>query len=216
MKNSKFIIILFLFLVCIAACKPDKEGGDNVIPQPYLGGRVVLINSDTPVPNALVRFMKWQESENIFDPMVYVEVARDTSDQNGHFDVPAGTDATMAIAYGPQDVFSHESQESSVESYWTHGGEMKLLLTPPAWVRVSVLDLGPLNPEIDYVLAGSPTEPFPNFTPLTSPRIWKLSGNIDQSIYYKLVYEDMSESNILELPVNAASPFDTTDYILSY
>ena len=52
MKLLQFILIAIFLLCGIASCKKWK--GDENKEVTYGGGRVVLINSETPVPSALV------------------------------------------------------------------------------------------------------------------------------------------------------------------
>ena len=114
MKLLQFILIAIFLLCGIASCK--KWNGDENKEVTYGGGRVVLINSETPVPFALVRFTKWANS-CLTCPMSYVEVGTDMTDENGHFDVPSGTGATMAIAFGLDSIFNHESQAGDLDAY---------------------------------------------------------------------------------------------------
>ena len=207
------MIVIFL-LGGFASCKKWK--GDENKKVTYDGGRVVLINSETPVPSALVRFTKWANT-CLTCPMSYIEVGTATTDESGHFDIPTNTDATMAIAFGVDSIYDRQSAEENVTAYIENGGELKLSLVPPAWIKVSALDVEPLNPEIDYV------EGFPNTGTLVfpmvylgNPIIWKVDGNINQYVSYRYVYDDDSFGSILHHPISTPLPFDTTEYVIEY
>ena len=213
MKLLQFILIAIFLLGGFASCKKWK--GDENKEVKYGGGRVVLINSETPVPSALVRFTKWANS-CLTCPMSYIEVGTDTTDESGHFDIPTDTDATMAIAFGVDSIYDRQSAEGNVTAYIENGGELKLSLVPPAWIKVSALDVEPLNPEIDYVKAHTSTGGYFPAVPIIDPQIWKVDGNTVQYIGYLLVYVDETSSDVIEYPIPPPLPFDTTEYVIEY
>ncbi len=193
-------IIIFAALATIAlfmSCRKKENNGNYA---PHFGGRVVLINSETPVPNALVRFTKWANT-CLTCPMSYVEVGTDTTDENGRFDIPTDTDATMAIAFGVDSIYDRQSAEGNVTAYIENGGELKLSLVPPAWIKVSALDVEPLNPEIDYVKAHTSTGGYFPAVPIIDPHIWKVDGNTVQYIGYMLVFIDGTNSDVIEYSI---------------
>ena len=213
MKKQILIFAAIATIALLFSCRKKENNGNYT---PHFGGRVVLINSETPVPNALVRFTKWANT-CLTCPMSYIEVGTDTTDESGRFDIPAGTGATMAIAFGLDSIFNHESQAGDLNAYWLHGGEMKLQLTPPAWIKVSAVDVEPLNPEIDYV-QGIPSTGTLIIEPvyLNTPVYWGVSGNISQSLYYRFVYINDSIGYMINYPISPPIPFDTTEYIITY
>ena len=213
MKKQIIIFAAVASIALLFSCHKKENEGNKL---PYLGGRVVLINSDTPVPDAVVRFAKWANT-CLTCPMSYVEVGTDTTDESGHFDIPTNTDATMAIAFGVDSIYDRQSAEGNVTAYIENGGELKLSLVPPAWIKVSALDVEPLNPEIDYV------EGFPNTGTLVfpmvylgNPIIWKVDGNISKWVSYRFVYTDNSSTPIAHYDISPPPPFDTTEYIITY
>ena len=201
------LLVLLLFVSCI------KEEQKNI--KPYFGGRVVLVNSGTPVPNALVRFTKWANS-CLTCPMSYIEVGTDITDENGHFDIPTDTDATMAIAFGVDSIYDRQSAEGNVTAYIENGGELKLSLVPPAWIKVSALDVEPLNQEIEYLKGFPTTGGYIPSEPIISPRTWKVDGNVSQVIGYLYIYSDGTDGGVLEYPIPPPIPFDTTEYVITY
>ena len=199
-------------IAVLVSCRKKENEGNKL---PYLGGRVVLINSETPVPDAVVRFAKWANT-CLTCPMSYIEVGTDITDENGHFDIPTDTDATMAIAFGVDSIYDRQSAEGNVTAYIENGGELKLSLVPPAWIKVSAIDVEPLNPEIGYLSAYSSTAIFTAYIPLSNfPYLWKVDGNVSQYIGYAPIYSD-SIGNPVHFPILPPLPFDTTEYVITY
>ena len=213
MKKQILILATIASIAVLISCRKKENEGNKL---PYLGGRVVLINSDTPVPDAVVRFAKWANT-CLTCPMSYIEVGTDTTDESGRFEIPTGTGATMAIAFGLDSIFNHESQAGDLDAYWLHGGEMKLQLTPPAWVKVSAFDVEPLNPDINYA-EGFPSTGtfFPTPVSINQPLIWLVDGNISQWISYRYKYMDGTFGSFIHLDILPPTPFDTTEYVISY
>lgn len=210
MKNTLQVLLLSLLII---SCKKPQNGGETI--PSYLGGRVVLINSDTPVPHALVRFLKWAPNPEIFDPPTYVLVASDTTDESGRFDIPVGTDATMAIAYGPNSIYAEESTQVDVEAYLRDGGEMKLQLIPPACIKVSAVDIEPFNPEVLYVHGDTNIASSDGLVNLSAPITWKVQGNVPQYIKYLLILQN-GEYILGNYNITGPTPFDTTTHIITY
>ncbi len=209
--GSAFIFTLVLMLI-LNSCKraEDKE------PITELYGKVCLINSDTPVPNALVRFLK-EESGGLWEPTSYTEVGNDTTDANGNFTVPRGTGADLVRAYGPQSIYDVESQDVDIEQLGQTGGNIRLSLIPPAWLKVQAIDIEPLNPEIIDVQADTAVGLTPGGELSISGgfRKWKVRGNIGQDIYYTLNYENFDvDYAVWNIP--PPLPFDTTEITITY
>ena len=93
---------------------------------------------------------------------------------------------------------------------------MKLQLIPPAWIKVSAVDIEPFNPDIHHIEGHSNTGISDHMTPLIDPQIWKVSGNVAQSITFRYVYNDLSVSMIEHYYVPAPTAFDTTTYVITY
>ena len=212
MKKQILILATIASIAVLISCRKKENEGNKL---PYLGGRVVLINSDTPVPDAVVRFAKWANT-CLTCPMSYIEVGTDTTDESGRFEIPTGTGATMAIAFGLDSIFNHESQAGDLDAYWLQGGEMKLQLTPPAWVKVSAIDVEPLNPEIDYVTGHPNTGGMIQPEIIVSPRIWKVDGNVGQYLSYIYVLNDGTLNGVFHYDILPPLPFDTTEYVITY
>jgi hypothetical protein len=210
--GSAFTILLSLLLTQ-NACKhaEDKE------PITELYGKVCLINSDTPVPHALVRFLK-EESGGLWEPVVYIEVGNDTTDVNGNFVVPRGTGADLVRAYGPQSIYDVESQDVDINNLWQNGGNIRLSLIPPAWVKAQAIDAEPLNPEVVAIQGDTAVGSIPGGEIILSSgfRKWKVKGNITQQIQYRFVYENLIFGNIQQWNIPPLAPFDTTEITITY
>jgi hypothetical protein len=207
--GSAFTILLALLLTQ-NACKhaEDKE------PITELYGKVCLINSDTPVPNALVRFLV-EESGGLWEATTYTEVGNDTTDANGNFTVPRGTEADLVRAYGPLSIYDVESQDAYIEQLWETGGSIRLSLIPPAWLKVQAIDIEPLNPEIILVNADTFSGSGGEITISSGFQKWKTRGNVSQDIYYFLYYENL-ESDYEVWNISPPVPFDTTEITITY
>lgn len=214
MKKQKISFVFIATIALLASCRKKENVADN--PLPHLGGRVVIVNSDTPVPNALVRFLKWAPRPGIFDPMTYIEISSDTTDILGHFDIPLNSEATMVIAFGPITLFNQESGQVELGAYFANGGEIKLQLIPPAWIKVSATDVEPFSSVIHHVEGHTNTGNNNGMTPLSSPQIWKVHGNTPQWLTYRYVYNDLSVGEIFNLDILPPTPYDTTVHVITY
>lgn len=207
--GSAFIFTLVLMLI-LNSCKHAEVKE----PITELYGKVCLINSDTPVPNALVRFLV-EESGGLWEPTTYTEVGNDTTDANGNFTVPRGTEADLVRAYGPLSIYDVESQDAYIEQLWETGGSIRLSLIPPAWLKVQAIDIEPLNPEIILVNADTFSGSDGEVTISDGFRKWKVRGNISQDIDYKLYLEDQ-QFYYEHWNIAPPAPFDTTEITITY
>jgi hypothetical protein len=178
-----------------------------------MGGRVVLVNSDTPVPYALVRFLNYSDDDDILGPNTYEFVNSVVTDSLGQFPIPPNI-SEVAIAYGREDVFDTPSIAAGLSAYSQHGGQVKIYLTPPAWIRVQAVDIEPLNPEIESVRALRPGIG-PSDVSIDTQIIWKLSGNMEFEIAYRYYYNNIDHSDLLFYRVTPAA-FDTLDVMITY
>ncbi len=215
MKRKNAFALFFVLLATALAplgCKRKEE------PVTELYGKVCLINSNTPVPNALVRFLVEESGGSIWSPTGYTEVGNDTTDADGNFTVPRGTVADLVRAYGLQSIYDVESQDVYIEQLWETGGDIRLSLIPPAWLKVQAIDIEPLNPEVVAVQGDTAIGLFPGGEIIISEgyRKWKVRGNMAQDIYYRLVYDDIVFGNSLQYNIPPPTPFDTTEITITY
>ncbi len=212
MKKQIIIFAAIATIALLMSCRKKENNGNYA---PHFGGRVVLVNSGTPVPNALVRFLKWAPSSGIFDPPTYILVSSDTTDESGRFEIPENTDATIAIAYGPISIYSHESIQGDVSAYVQSGGELILQLIPPAWITVSAIDVEPFNPEVLYVQGDTNIASSDGQVNLSTPITWKVQGNVPQYIKYLLIHQN-GDFVLGNYSIPGPTPFDTTIHIITY
>jgi hypothetical protein len=218
MKNkglvfSNTVLIVAILVGTFGSCKhTEKE------PITELHGRVEMINSNTPVPNALVRFLTEEPSGSIWNPSSYTEVGSDTTDANGNFIIPRGTNAELLRAYGPLQWYGNESMDVYIDNCWDNGCSPVLELIPKAWVRIGIQDVEPLNPEIIglWLYAdGAIGEPVA-FIEDIEVYVSAASGNLPLTVGYQFAYEDWSSSEYFFDDTPPPSPLDTTDYIIEY
>jgi hypothetical protein len=202
-KTYFFTLVLMIFLMSCKHNEIDK-------PVTVLQGRVMLIHSNTPVPNALVLFLTYN---NDSWATTYTEVGRDTTDADGYYTIPKSSGARLVRAYGPAAIYATPSMDNYID--WQPSEFLDLYLIPPAWLKVRAIDVEPLNPEVLYVhadtLAGSSGEV--NIS--NGFRIWKTEGNIEQELYYYLYYENL-EFDWFTKALLPPVPFDTTEVIIEY
>ncbi len=197
--SNKLKTIFFLCTIgCLHfGCKHDKKK-DN-------GGRVVLVNSDTGVPSALMRFLKLDDGGSWVQS--YTQVGSAITDANGYFDAPDDLDASIARAYGLDSIYENPSYDVG------YGDNMRLELVPPAWLSVTVVDLEPLNPEVIGTHASLTVNGWESIS-LNEATIFKTYGNSPIFIKYKIYFEDLTyEYYSIQLQI---APFDTTSYIIQY
>jgi len=208
------IHLLFGFLFLLPSCRKEEESISNPA---Y--GRVLHINSNTPVPNALVRLWDYEVKEGSFFGGTDVLVATDTTDDNGVFVIPAGLTPQTARAYGLLSQYTTESEAVQVTPDHTNGVKiLYLYLIPKAWIRISAIDEEPLDPEVQYATADlEPSGTGGGFSILyETPRILEVSGNIPYSQYYQLWYLDGTTGPVFRLPDIIPRELDTTDVVIHY
>lgn len=197
-------------IMLTASCKKLRKEGSEA----YLGGRVVLVNSNTPVPNVRVDFLRYT-SGSWLGPNSYEYVSSSISDENGHFDIPKDMDADVCRAYGPTELFELPSYDVGVSGYLANGGIVVVGLVPPAWIRLSTADIEPIDLDILHVLADSTISEGGTFVIANGITI-KCEGNTPYQLNYVFIYDDWSQSSWRYSYIQSPIPFDTTDFILEY
>ena len=217
MRNSSIHFLLFLSLLSVlAGC--GRETAE--IERHDVKGTVFLVNSNTPVPNALVRFFKNNESDNVWTPESLEEVGSVITDESGRFTIPKNTTAEFVRAYGQISVFhtEEESGDAYLDGYLQGQGDIALYLTPPAWVKVKAVDIEPWNPEILGVQGDTAVGLNPGGEISLSANFvkWSVVGNLPATIRYKMVYEDLIFGPPLDWNTAVLEAFDTTEVIINY
>ena len=208
-----FLLLASIAGILLSSCRKEEESISNLA---Y--GRVLHINSNTPVPNALVRLLGYELNESSIGG-TSVLIATDTTDENGIFVIPAGLRPATARAYGLLSQYTTESEEVQVTQDHTNGVKiLYLYLIPKAWIRISAIDEEPLDPEVQYATADlEPSGTGGGFSILyETPRILEVSGNIPYSQYYQLWYLDGTTGPVFRLPDIIPRELDTTDVVIHY
>ena len=194
-----------------ASCKKLRKEGSEA----YLGGHVVLVNSNTPVPNVRVDFLRYA-SGSWLGPNSYEYVSSSISDGNGHFDIPKDMDADVCRAYGPTELFELPSYDVGVSGYLANGGIVVIGLVPPAWIRLSTVDIEPINPHVTYIIADSTIDSGTGTFVITGNEVFKVEGNLPFGIMYRKYYNDAEPDSWISLTIPPSAPFDTTDFVIEY
>ncbi len=207
MKTLKWILPAALFFTLLISCGKEDTGWQGPIP-----GKVVHTGSGTPVPFALVRFIRYGSTAENWEQ----EIGRDTTDINGNFIIPAQLEPDAAIAWGRSDMYNSPSEEAPVVREGPITLPIELRLIPPAWARVRSEDEEPLNPEVDQVVINAAPGDFPpDETPLTGPIILRTLGNIPFELNYRL-YINGESMPWQKISRDGLAEFDTTDIVITY
>ncbi|MEN9638619.1 MAG: hypothetical protein RLZZ262_487 [Bacteroidota bacterium] len=212
MKKSIMALTMALGL-CIgfSACKKEYSKGTP------LEGRVLLINSNTPVDQALVRFIR-SESNGLFNPPTLIVTQEVITGRDGKFVIPDTTSAEYVQAWGLQSIYGGEpSQEVDIEHFLAVGGAPKVYLTPPAWLRIRAIDVEPLNPEYTHVQFS--TQPYSNGgwqACHETSVLYAAKGNIANYLKFKKYNSATQQFEFVYIDSEPIPPFDTTDFVLEY
>ena len=209
-----FLLLASIAGILLSSCRKEEESISNPA---Y--GRVLHINSNTPVPNALVRLWDYEVKEGSFFGGTDVLVATDTTDDNGVFVIPAGLTPQTARAYGLLSQYTTESEAVQVTPDHTNGVKiLYLYLIPKAWIRISAIDEEPQNPEVQFVSADvMPFNTGNGFSSLDgTPRIVEVYGNLPHTQYYRLRYFDGTSGPVHIMPEIIPRELDTTDVVIRY
>ena len=212
MKNSIATLAVAVFLCLgIASCKKeDHERGP-------LTGKVMLINSTTPVDQALVRFIR-SESNGLFNPPTLIVTQEVITGPDGKFTIPDTTSAEYVQAWGLQSIYGGEpSQEVDIEHFLAVGGTPKVYLTPPAWLRIRAIDVEPMNPEYTQVQFSTQPGSDSGWEQCHETSVlYAAHGNIANYLVFKKYNSTTQSFEYVFTTSEHITPFDTTDYVLEY
>jgi hypothetical protein len=213
MAMKQTLIFLVAILTVTISCKKKEPAMD----QGY--GRVLLANSNTPVPNALVRFVSFGDSPW---STALNEEASIITDELGRFKLPAPDGANTVVAFGPEDLFPWESAFTDVETeHYTGEQILYLYLYPPGYVSITTLDEEPLNPEVSEFSIATSDVVNPDFvTPNNQPIVYRTRAHTYHDVRYR-IYPDGFESTdpqppIQRLRVDWVNAYDTTHVVITY
>lgn len=195
--------ILLIPLVSTTGCnkKQDSPGG-------AVRGRVLQINSNTPVPYAEVQAQYYTAGE-VWGEGTNEEVYTTLSDEDGAFVIPDSVVADFARAYGNSLLYPFPSEEGSIGRARANDEILNLYLIPRAWIRFIAEDTLPVNPEVQISVAPR----FENqIQPAAPQTLFMTFGNLDQEFRYRTGAG--GEWHLLP-PIRVAG-LDTLDYIIRY
>lgn len=212
MKNSIATLAVAVFLcVGITSCKKEHhERGP-------LTGKVMLINSTTPVDQALVRFIR-SKSNGLFNPPTLIVTQEVITGPDGKFTIPDTTTAEYVQGWGLQSIYGGEpSQEVDIEHFLAVGGVPKVYLNPPAWLKIRAIDVEPLNPEYTQVLFSTQPGSDSGWAPChETPVLYATRGNISLYLKFKKYNSATQEFEFVYIHSEPFPAFDTTDFVLEY
>jgi hypothetical protein len=133
-----------IFLVAIGMIATSCEKDPNRREPIY--GRVLQARSNTPVDNALVRFMSYESSPD-WGNGTYTVIATDTTGPDGTFEIPVNEEITDVQAFGLQSIYPDPSDAEYLIPFQESGRPVYLYLEAPGWLRVIGVDQG-LNSDI--------------------------------------------------------------------
>jgi len=209
---KRITILLSLSILSLVGCeKVDKNTGSG-------WGRVLQINSNTPVPNALVVFYDPIDSYSWAGNQV-AEVWRDTSDVNGVFEVPANFSFMSARAFGPSELYPDPSPNTSAgPEHQSLGEVLYLYLSPRAWLKIVPIDEFPFNSEVMHIDVWVNSSA--GLIPIPSGKIYQLTGNTIPNVNYRFSIRQPDNTFVWTersvLPVPILTPFDTTQVEIRY
>jgi hypothetical protein len=210
---KKTLLLLVVIVLVASSCKKKEPAMD----QGY--GRVLLANSNTPVPNALVRFVSFGDSPWSTD---INEEASVVTDELGRFKLPEPFTGAKAVAFGPQDLFPWESTFTYIETRHYTGEEiLYLYLYPPGYVSITTLDEEPLNPEVLVISIADSDAAQPDFVvPNNQPIVYRTRAHTSHDVKYR-VYPvgfigNDPQPPIQNLKVDWVTAYDTTHVVITY
>ncbi len=212
MKNHITVSIAVLLLcVALTACKKEKNERGPLV------GKVMLINSTTPVDQALVRFIR-SESNGLFNPPTLIVTQEVITGPDGKFTIPDTTSAEYVQAWGLQSIYGGEpSQETDIEHFLAVGGAPKLYLTPPAWLKIRALDVEPLNPEYTFVYFSTTPNSLDGWEDCVMETItYSTKGNVEIPLTFKKFNTQTSAFEYVFVDSAPIAPFDTSQFVFEY
>jgi hypothetical protein len=213
MSHKTIHLLCAIFgLILLSACKKDSAEKSPLI------GKVMLINSDTPVDRALVRFIR-AESNGLFNPLSYYIQQEIITGPDGKFTIPDTTTADYIQAWGLNSIYDGDpSVEVYLYNYLANGGIPKLYLKPPAWLKIKAVDVEPLNPEISHVYLDTLPGNFESGWTLISNQTlkWRIHGNVIFPLRIMKYSTAIDDYEYTYPELSPIAPFDTTEYIFEY
>jgi hypothetical protein len=197
-----------LFLVAIGMIATSCEKDPNRREPIY--GRVLQARSNTPVDNALVRFMSYESSTD-WGNGTYTVIATDTTGPDGTFEIPVNEEITDVQAFGLQSIYPDPSDAEYLIPFQESGRPVYLYLEAPGWLRVKGINTGESDHEITSIHAQIypfifnnqdiliDPEDYSNVTP--DQRIIKTYTHEELFVKYKL-YWNGGQSEWLNLPMS--------------
>jgi hypothetical protein len=212
MKKSIAAMVATLCLcISFSSCKKDPQKAGP------LQGKVMLINSTTPVDRALVRFIR-TESNGLFNPPIQYVTQEIITGPDGVFTIPDTTSADYVQAWGLESIFGGDpSQDLLLANYLAEGGYPKLYLIPPAWLRITAVDVEPLNPEYTHVQFSTQPGSDSGWQACHETSVlYAAKGNIANYLLFKKYNSNTQSFEYFSTSSTPIPPFDTTDFVLEY
>lgn len=211
-KNITFLFLLAGLLIFSCKKKQPTSPADLEIPDPYFRVKIVEVGTGVPVPDADVYL--FDEAENGTNLSFYGHMF---SDENGEVSW-LKTDSIDKICVQKEGYFN----SCGTGYYLTEPpvSQGTYTMYPEAWIRISVVDDEPLNP--DYFIEHSISEPgtfgyygiAPGYT-----QVRRVKGNVDKTFYMlQLLYLDFELYDTLAFDEFTLNPpaFDTIDFVYHY
>lgn len=205
-------ILMFVSAVIISSCKDKVATEPADAPDPYFRVKVVEVETGVPVPDADVYLFDEAESGSgitLHDHMY--------SDENGDV-VWLKTDSVDMICVEKSGYFNSCGTGYYLGEPPVSQGKYEMF--PYAWIRISVVDDEPLNPEIyiEHTLNEPGLSGYHGISP-DYPFIQRVIGNMNTFVnVLQLDYVDFQEYDTLafdHFTLNAPA-FDTLDFVYHY
>jgi hypothetical protein len=212
MKNSNVTFIVFI-LLSLFSCSCEDEKNET---RPLVG-KVLLINSTTPVDKALVRFMR-SNSNMMFGPSSSQVTQEVITGPDGTFIIPDTTTADYIQAWGIDSIFGGTpSLDLLIANYIAEGGSPKLYLRPPATVLVRAVDVEPYNPEYTHVFFSTEPESLGGWEECTANDVsYDTNGNVSLMLMFKKYNSITDAHEFVYIDTEPFAPFVTSEYVFEY
>lgn len=211
-KNYTFLFVLAGLLIFSCKKKQPTTPADLEIPDPYFRVKIVEVGTGVPVPDADVYL--FDEAENGTNLSFYGHMF---SDENGEVSW-LRTDSIDKICVQKDGYFN----SCGTGLYLTEPpvSQGTYTMYPEAWIRISVVDDEPLNPEI--IITHTLAEPGTT----SNSQVWQgishtvlSSGNLENQFFITQMvddgtsgYDTLSFESITLIP----TAFDTLDFVYHY
>jgi hypothetical protein len=216
---KKTLLVMVVIFSVLPACKKEEPKREPIY------GRVLHARSNTPVDNALIRFMSYEPSTG-WGNGTYTVIATDTTGPDGTFEIPANEEITDVQAFGLQSIYPDPSEAEYLAPFQASGRPVYLYLEAPGWLRIKGINTGASGHQITSIHAQVYPYTFDNQNVLIDPensseitpdaRIVKVYTHEDLYVSYKL-YWDNGQSEWLQLPMPVQVPgLDTITVEIPY